>query len=219
MVQAAIVAHPGGVGNRSLMVECEPPDRGRRDDEREPSMKANLAVVMAVVAAVAAGQVRAQEPPKMTVAVIDVDQLVQNSAAGKEMVVRLKKANDEKVAQRKKMTDDVEALQKQLETQRATLSEAKLADLQKQIEDGGIALHRFDDDARQQLEEGRRKELGELEKQIMPIIKELGREMKLQLIFNKFQSGLVYADDSLDITDQVLRRFNTRVTSPNAPTK
>jgi Skp family chaperone for outer membrane proteins len=36
--------------------------------------------------------------------------------------------------------------------------------------------------------------------------------MKLQLIFNKFQSGLVFADESLDITDQVLRRFNTKVT-------
>ncbi|MGD1147844.1 MAG: OmpH family outer membrane protein [Thermoanaerobaculaceae bacterium] len=175
-------------------------------------MKANLAVVMAVVGAVVAGQVRAQEPTKLAVAVIDVDQLVQNSAAGKEMMTRLKKVNDEKVAERKKMSDDLDGLQKQLEAQRVTLSESKVADLQKQIEDGGIALHRFDDDARQQLEEIRRKELAELEKQIMPIIKELGREMKLQLIFNKFQSGLVFAEDSLDITDQVLRRFNTKVT-------
>ena len=46
----------------------------------------------------------------------------------------------------------------------------------------------------------------------MPIIQELGREMKLQLVFNKFQSGLVYADESLDITEQVIKRFNTKVT-------
>jgi Skp family chaperone for outer membrane proteins len=46
----------------------------------------------------------------------------------------------------------------------------------------------------------------------MPIIQEVGREMKLQMIFNKFQSGLVYADEAMDITDQVLRRFNTKVT-------
>ena len=175
-------------------------------------MKANLAVVMAAVAAVAVGQARAQEPPKLTMAVIDVDQLVQNSAAGKESMARLKKVQDEKVAARKKLTDELDGLQKQLETQRATLAESKIADLQKQIEDRGIALRRFDDDAQQQLEEAKRKELGALEKQIMPIIQELGREMKLQLIFNKFQSGLVYADESLDITDQVLKRFNTKVT-------
>jgi len=168
--------------------------------------------VMVAVAAIAAGRAMAQEAPKLAVAVIDVDQLVQNSAAGKESMTRLKKVQDEKVAERKKMTEDLQALQKQLEAQRATLSEAKVADLQKQIEDRGIALRRFDDDAQQQLEEAKRKELGALEKQLMPIIQELGREMKLQLIFNKFQSGLVFADESLDITDQVLRRFNTKVT-------
>jgi len=175
-------------------------------------MKANLALVVAAVAALAAGQARAQEPAKLSMAVIDVDQLVQNSAAGKEAMARLKKAQDDKVAERKKMTDDLDALQKQLESQRATLSDAKIADLQKQIEDKGILIRRFDDDAQQQLEEAKRKELSALEKQIMPIIQELGREMKLQLIFNKFQSGLVYADDGLDITDQVLKRFNTKVT-------
>ncbi len=180
-------------------------------------MKTNLAVVMAALAAIAVSPARAQETPKLTMAVIDVDQLVQNSAAGKEAMARLKKFSDEKVADRKKMADDLDGLNKQLEAQRATLSENKIADLQKQIEDRGIALRRFDDDAQQQLEEAKRRELSGLEKQIMPIIAELGREMTLQLIFNKFQSGLVYADDALDITDQVLKRFNTRITTNPKP--
>ncbi len=182
-------------------------------------MKSYMAMVIAVVTIALAGQARAQqapqsgqEAPRLAVAVIDVDQLVQQSAAGKESMGRIRKMQDEKLAERKKMTDELEGLQKQLETQRATLSEAKIADLQKQLEDKGIALKRYDDDAQQQLEEARRKELGDLEKRIMPIIQELGREMKLQLVFNKFQSGLVYADDSLDITDVVIKRFNTKVT-------
>ena len=43
----------------------------------------------------------------------------------------------------------------------------------------------------------------------MPIIDQIGKEQGLTLIFNKFQSGLVYADDTVDITDEVIRRFNT----------
>jgi outer membrane protein len=176
-------------------------------------MRAYLAVMMAAVAASALAQApKPQEAPKLAVAVIDVNVLVQESAAGKEAMGRLKKAQDEKVTQRKRLTDEVEGLQKQLETQRATLSDAKIQELQKQIEDRGIALKRFDDDAQQQLDEARKKELDALEKQIMPIIQEVGRESKFQLIFNKFQSGLVYADEATDITDQVLRRFNTKVT-------
>jgi outer membrane protein len=177
-------------------------------------MKGYVAVVMAVLAATAWAQQapKAAETPKLPLAVIDVNVLVQDSAAGKEAMSRLKKAQDEKVAQRKKLTDEAEALQKQLETQRVTLSDAKIAELQKQIEDKGIALRRFDDDAQQQLQETQKRELDALEKQIMPIIQEVGREMKFQMIFNKFQSGLVYADEAVDITDQVLRRFNTKVT-------
>ena len=184
-------------------------------------MKVYVAAVMAVMAATAWAQQapKAPETPKFPFGVIDVDLLVRDSAAGKEAMVRLKKMQDDKVAQRKKLSDEIEALQNQLATQRTTLADSKISDLQKQIEDKGIALKRFDDDAQQALQEAQKKELDGLEKQIMPIIQDVGREMKLALIFNKFQSGLVYADDSLDVTDLVLRRFNTRVTTPAAPAK
>lgn len=175
-------------------------------------MKSYVVVVMAALAATAWAQQAPKTPEVPKFAVIDVNVLVQDSAAGKEAMARLKKAQDDKIAQRKKLTDEAEALQKQLETQRATLSDAKVQELQKQLEDRGIALKRFDDDAQQQLQEAQKKELDGLEKQIMPIIQEVGREMKLQMIFNKFQSGLVYADEATDITDMVLRRFNTKVT-------
>ena len=38
---------------------------------------------------------------------------------------------------------------------------------------------------------------------------QIGAERGYTLIFNKFQSGLVYADDAVDITDDVIQRFNT----------
>jgi outer membrane protein len=182
-------------------------------------MKVHVALAMVAMAATAWAQQpsTAAQAPKFPVAVIDVNLLVQDSAAGKEAMARLHKAQNDKVAQRKKLTDELDGLQKQLETQRTTLTDAKIAQLQKEIEDKGVALKRFDDDAQQELQEAQKKELDSLEKQIMPIIREVGREMKYQLIFNKFQSGLVYADDSVDITDLVLKRFNTRVTTTQAP--
>ena len=123
------------------------------------------------------------------------------------------KLQNDKVAGRKKLSDEFDALQKQFAAQSATLTEAKVAELRKQLEDKEIAIRRYDDDATQELEKAKGTELGGLEKQIMPIIQEIGREQKLLLIFNKFQSGLVYADEAVDITDQVLRRFNTKVTT------
>jgi outer membrane protein len=184
-------------------------------------MKVYMAAVLAAVAATAWAQQapKAAEAPKFPVGVIDVDLLVRDSAAGKEAMVRLKKMQDDKVAQRKKLADELEGLQKQLATQRTTLTDTKISDLQKEIEDKSVALKRFDDDTQQALQDAQKTELNNLEKQIMPIIQDVGREMKLELIFNKYQSGLVYADDSIDITDLVLKRFNTRVTTPATPSK
>ncbi len=174
-------------------------------------------VVLALVSMVAlSAAVLAQEAPKLSVAVIDVQQVVNESAAGKEVMTRLRKLQDDKLAEGRKKADDLDALRKQLATQRATLTEAKVLELEKQIEDRQVELQRFSDDTKQQLADAQRRELDALEKQIMPIINELGRELKIQLIFNKFQSGLVYADDANDITEQVVRRFNTRVTAAPA---
>ena len=172
-------------------------------------MKKLLAVALVAVASSVAAQ---QAPSPAKVAVIDVQQLVQDSAAGKEAMVRMKKLQDDKVAQGKKMSDELDALQKQLNAQRSTLTDAKIAELQKEIEDKQIALRRFQDDSQQSLNEAQQKEYSELEKQIMPIITEIGKEMSLDLIFNKYQSGLLYASNQVDITDQVLRRFNTKST-------
>jgi outer membrane protein len=100
-------------------------------------------------------------------------------------------------------------LQEQFNKQRFTVSEQRLAEMTKELEDKNIAIRRFEDDAKRELEEARRRELGGLEGQILPIINQIGVEEGITVIFNKFQSGLVYADEAVDITDDVIRRFNT----------
>ena len=171
-------------------------------------MKRYFTILFAALALTAAAA-RAQQ---LTIAVIDVERLRDESAIGKEAKARVGKVFEERQAQFKKSADDLEALRKQLSTQRVTLTDTRVAEVSKQIEDGQVALERFQKDAQQELAELQRKEQEAFEKQVMPLINELGRELKLQMIFNKYQSGLVFADETVDITDQVLKRLNTRVT-------
>ena len=80
-------------------------------------MKSYMAMVMATVVVALAGQARAQqvpqagqagaqESPRLSIAVIDVDQLVQGSAAGKEAMVRLKKVQDDNPSSSKSPTSE-----------------------------------------------------------------------------------------------------------------
>ena len=146
---------------------------------------------------------------QVRVAVIDVQRVVTESDPGKASLEKLKQLQNQKLEQGKRLQQELDALRTQFTKQRFTLSEEKLTVLQKQIEDKTIALKRFQDDAQRELEDARKRELDGLEQKIMPIINQLGKEKKLTLIFNKFQSGRVYADEAGDITDEIIQRFNT----------
>jgi outer membrane protein len=142
------------------------------------------------------------------VSVIDVQRVVTESDPGKEVMQRLRSLTEAKAQQGQSLQQELAALQDQFNKQRFTVSEARQAEMQKEIEDKQIAIRRFQDDAQREVAEAQRRELGSLEERIMPIIDQIGKEQGLTMIFNKFQSGLVYADETIDITDEVIRRFN-----------
>ena len=156
-------------------------------------------------------------------AVIDVQRVLNTSVAGKAAQEKLKKLQEDKVARASKMQEDMKALDNEINTKKLSLSEDKLADLTKQLADKQVALQRFGQDADKEITDARDKALQELEVKIKPVIDSLGKEMGLAAIFNKFESGLVYASDAIDLTDTVIKRFNdattTEATTPAAAKK
>ena len=151
------------------------------------------------------------------VAVIDVNKVLMNSSAGKAAYERLKKMQDDRVAQAKKLDEEMAALDKEINEKKLTLSEDKLNDMSKKLNDRKIAMQRFAQDADRDIGEARDKSLAELEQKIKPVIDAVGKEMGLAVIFNKFESGLVYASDAIDITDTVVKRFNEMNAGAAAP--
>ncbi len=165
-------------------------------------------LIAGVVVAAALGAVPVPARAEISLAVIDVQRVVTESDKGKEALAKLKKLQDGKIEEGRNLQVQLDGLKDQYSKQRFTLTEEKLEELSKQIEEGTIAMKRFQDDAQRQLDDARRRQLGALEESIMPVIDRIGKERGVTLIFNKFQSGLVFADQSVDITDEVIRQFN-----------
>lgn len=173
-------------------------------------MKRLTVCAISFVAAITAFAPLARAQQMANIAVIDVQRVVTESDPGKEALGKLKQLQEQKIEQGKKLQQQLESMTNDYSKQRFTLSDSKLEELQKNIEDKKIELKRFQDDAQREIEDARRKALGALEQRIMPIIQKLGKEKGYLMIFQKYQSGLVYADDArTDITDEVIRRFNT----------
>ena len=51
----------------------------------------------------------------------------------------------------------------------------------------------------------------DIQRQVMPVITAAGEEFGYTMIFNKFESGLVFAVEEIDLTDMILQRFNSTV--------
>ncbi len=146
--------------------------------------------------------------PTAKVAVIDVQRILTDSAAGKSALERLGELKKSREGQLKAKAEEIDGLRKQIDEGRLTLSEQRLVDLQKELEDKAIDLQRAQDDANRELEKSRESTFAAIEERVLPIIDEVGREMRLTLIFNKYQSGLLFAQDEADITDLILQRFD-----------
>jgi outer membrane protein len=151
----------------------------------------------------------AQSSAPQRVAVIDVNKVLQSSAAGKAAYARLKTLQDEKMARAQKMDEEIRTLDNDINTKKLSLSEEKLAEMQKQLSDKKISMQRYAQDADREVGEARDRALQELNNKIMPVVDQIGKEMGLAAIFNKYESGLIYASDAIDITDVVVKRFDT----------
>jgi len=166
-------------------------------------MRRSSVIWVALVLVAAAAPAAAQKG-----AVIDVQRVLTESDPGKEALQDLQKLQEEKIEEGRRLKQELDALQEQFSKQRLTLSDERLEEMSKEIEDRTITLRRFEDDAQREIDDARRRTLGKLESRILPVINKVGEEQGYELIFNKFQSGLVYAADTVDVTEEVIRRFN-----------
>ena len=165
--------------------------------------------LISVAVAALAAPMFAQGTAPARIAVIDVQRVLASSTSGKAASERLKKMQEDRVVKAKAMDEEIAKLDADINNKKLSLSEDKLTDLQKQLSDKKLAMQRYAQDADREMGEARDSALLELENKIKPVIDSIGKEMGLAAIFNKFESGLVYASEAIDITEPVIVRFNT----------
>ena len=80
--------------------------------------------------------------------------------------------------------------------------------MDKQLQEKSVSLKRLSEDATADLNKKKEDLLGSIDAKVMPVINQLGREQGYTMIFRKFESGLIYADDAIDITQAVIVRLD-----------
>lgn len=173
--------------------------------------KLMLGLALAAAPFLAAAPALAQQPAAASgikIAVIDTERILLTSATGKKALAELKKTQEAKEAEARTKQQEIKDLQAKLTDGRLSLAQDKLSEMEKQLEERLVGLRRFQEDANNELTKKRDQVLAQIDQKVMPVINQIGKDLGYTLIFRKFESGLIYADEAVDITASVIQRLD-----------
>jgi outer membrane protein len=162
--------------------------------------------------------VAAPAPAPLRMAFVDLQRVAAESIEGKA-------ANAKVTALTTTKSSDIAAKQKQLEADQqklqqggAVLSDPTRAQLQKEVDRLTVEIDRGQQDAQAAVQELQQQQLGEFQNKLRPVVEALVKELGVGLLFSLGDAGAIYVDPSLDITPEVIKRFDAAsATKPGAP--
>lgn len=148
-------------------------------------------------------------PTTLSVLVVDVQALLQNSKSAKMVRQQIEQKRSEYA---KEISQQEEALRRErdaLQRQQASLSPEALNKKGREFQQKVNELDRSVQARRQTLEKSNAEALESIQKVVLKIITEIAKERKANIVFQR--SELVLFDNSFDVTDQVLAKLDEQL--------
>jgi len=162
-------------------------------------------------------------PSALRVGIVDLDRALKESTSGKQALATLKQFRDKVVKEindKKRLKDTRETtlrdLQTELTSQSMVLSDTAKRDKEETYRRQVRDLRKFIDDSNRFIEESER-ELREREaeltsrllRDLLEIVRAVGREESFTIIFERNDRVLLYVADAIDLTEKIIKRFDT----------
>lgn len=147
-------------------------------------------------------------PEGAKIGFVVLQRIANDSADGKASTARLQAFQTKKAAELGDKNKQLQTLQQRLEKEGSVMSAAAQGDLQKQVERLTTDLQRAQQDAQQELQELQGQLQQQFTQKVEPILAQVGQEKGLHFIFNGPDSGMVWADPGLDITNDVIKKLD-----------
>jgi outer membrane protein len=147
--------------------------------------------------------------PNLTVMVVDVQALLQNSKAAKMVRGQIEQKRNEYTKEISHQEETLRAERDALQRQQATLSPDALnqkgRDFQQKVND----LERNVQGKRQALEKSNGEALSKIQEEMLKIIADIAKQRKSNLVFQR--ADLVLFDQAFDVTDEVLQKLDEQM--------
>ena len=156
-------------------------------------------------------------PEGSKVAYVVLQRIANESADGRVATTRIQALQQKKAAELTDKNKQLATAQQKLEKEGSVMSVAAQGDLQKQIDRLNVEVQRFTQDAQAEVQELQQQLQAEFQQRLEPVLQAIAQEKGLQLVFNGPDAGLVWADPSLDISADIIRRLDAAKPSAAKP--
>ena len=147
---------------------------------------------------------------ELKIAYVDLQRAFAEVDEGRAAKARLEQIRD---AKQKEIDKEQDALKKEKETyekQMATMTEATRGQQGSELQKKFLDLQQRFEKGRAELAQNERETLGGILAKMQPIITSIAQRDGFTMVFEKTDSGLLYAPPSLDLTNELIRLFNEK---------
>jgi len=151
----------------------------------------------------------ADAPASVTIAVVNIQQVMQESTAAQSANKQLEEKQKSYQGELTKKDEDLQKEDKELGKQRGVLSKEAFEEKTRAFRTKVTAVQKEVQSKKASLDGGYARALAEIQKVVTDIIADIAKEKKFSVAVPTSQ--LLYADSSLDITKEVIERLNKKL--------
>jgi Skp family chaperone for outer membrane proteins len=155
-------------------------------------------------------------PEGAKIAFVNIQRIASESAEGRASTARVAALSQKKSAELGDKNKQLAANQQKLQQSGAVLSDAARAQLEKDVERLQVEIQRAQQDAQTEIQDLQQELQAEFQKKLLPIIQQVVTERSLQMLFSQADAGIIWADGGLDLTADIIKRFDTATAAPAA---
>ncbi len=153
-------------------------------------------------------EAQATLPEGAVLAWVNVPRIAAESVSGQELASQVQALNEEKLTELNTMNEELQASQQTLQQGGTVMSETARAQLEREIGRMQVDIQRATEDAQIEVQTLQEQLQVSFQDDLIPVIAEVSAEKGLHLVLSVSDSGVVWSAPGLDITDDVITRFD-----------
>jgi Skp family chaperone for outer membrane proteins len=161
-------------------------------------------IILFVLVVAAAGY--AQQVSK--IAIINSQVAFETSIEGKKALTQMQDRENKIKTDIQKLDDSIRLLENKLTTGRLTMTNDALLGIQADIEKKTTERKRYEEDATREGQQFANNIIQKIRAEMVTIIENLAKERGFDLVLDMITSGVVTSSPTIDITSEVVRRYD-----------